>query len=409
MASRELVVKEFGSVDSASKYAQGIYAAMSDIADFDGRQILRLTEDGDWIFGQDETPLDGKDVIAINPRGISHGWIAFDPKGNMLAETEDGEPAEVAVPITQPCYYEDLPELAVPKRGDAPQWRKQVIIEMAVVAGPHAGEQLVYKPTSQGGRRMAAKIAKEIARRIEDQNDECVPLIELWSTSYYNRRFKKEVSVPEMAIVEWRALDDDSLVTTGSAKGAKDEKPARKTARKAARDDDDDGEERRGRGRPAGRRKDDADGDDDDERDARANRRGGKARTEDAEDDAGADRRGATRSGRRGRDEETDDERPARGATRGRARDDVEDDDEDRGERRGRSARADDRGAGRGGRADRSGGADHRQQRARKADRDDDDGDDAEEGVRGRRAASGARSSRARVSRDEDRGRGARR
>lgn len=405
----DIAVKIFGGVEAAKKYAAAAYAAAATIAvGNDGKPILRLTEDGDWIFGQDETALHKTDLLAINPASFKHGYIAFDDKG--IAEDDEGNPAEILLPIVQPLPYRDeLPRLAEPRQSKrskrTPKWQDQLALDLIVVDGKNKGAEMVYKPTSVGGLRMCAKLFGEIARRVDAGESEIVPLVELDASSYYNRTWNKDVAVPEHHIVEWKDFDDGDFVAVAPAKeraksngkGAEKLDAREKTrrgdpvdARRSARRDDD--EDEAPRGRRAARRDDEVDDQDEEGeprralREATGQKRDAKPATrrreEPAEDEAPRGRRGrsvedeveedeAPRRTRRGRDEE-----PAEGRSR-RSRDDEGDKAESAPRaRRGRDEDEVD---------------DEDRPAPRRARRDEPEEDDGKAGVRGRKAAAGGR------------------
>jgi hypothetical protein len=400
-----LVLKAFGGVEAAKKYAAAAYAVISTIGmGNDGKPILRLTEDGDWIFGQDETPLHKTDLLAINPASFRHGYIAFDDKG--VAFDVHGDPAEILQPIVQPLpYRDDLPELEEPrgKRSKrVPKWQDQLALDLIVVDGKNKGAEMVYKPTSVGGLRMCAKIIGEVARRLEADELEIVPLVELFSSSYFNRTWNKDVAVPEHAIIEWREFDDAEFVATAPAKAKSNGKGAEKVDPKEKTRRGDDVDTRR-----SSRRRDD------DEDQAPRSRRG--APREDEVDDQDED--GEPRRAKRERPARDDGERPARRAARdeepaprrGRSVDDdageVEEDEAPRRSRRGRDEEpaesrsrrgrdddADDAKPAARARRGRDEAEEEVEERAapRRARRDDDE-DDRAAGPRGRKAASGGR------------------
>lgn len=412
-----LVLKAFGGVEAAKKYAAAAYAVISTIGmGNDGKPILRLTEDGDWIFGQDETPLHKTDLLAINPASFRHGYIAFDDKG--VAFDVHGDPAEILQPIVQPLpYRDDLPELEEPrgKRSKrVPKWQDQLALDLIVVDGKNKGAEMVYKPTSVGGLRMCAKLIGEVARRLEADELEIVPLVELFSSSYFNRTWNKDVAVPEHAIIEWREFDDAEFVATAPAKAKSNGKGAEKVSTSGAREVDPKEKTRRGDDvdtRRSSRRRDD------DEDQAPRSRRGAPREDEvDDQDEDGEPRRTRRERGveaptdkvvrARDRAERTDDDRPAR---RGRSVEDVADEvEEDEAPRRSRRGRDEEPAEGRSrrGRDDdaddakpaarsrrgRDEAEEEVEERAapRRARRDDDE-DDRAAGPRGRKAASGGR------------------
>lgn len=397
--ANDLVLKTFGGVDAVKKYAAAAYAAVAGVQlGNDGKPILKLDKDsGDWFFGQEDTPLHKTDLLAVNPASFKHGFIAFD--GNAVAFDEDGEPAEILLPITQPLPYRDeLPRLEEPKKkrnarggGDrTPRWMDQLAIELIVIDGKNKGAEMVFKPTSVGGLRMCAKLIGEVARRLDAGETDIVPLVELYSSSYNHRTFG-EVFNPEHAIVEWKDFDDGDFVASTSVKsrsGAEKADPKEKTrrgddvdTRRSSRRDDDQ-EERAPRGRRAARRDDEVDDNDED---------GEPRRTRRQEDTKDREVR----------------QREERASRRGRSVEDDADEGEDRSERRSRRTSEDRRG----GRDDDAGDAksDAKEEprrarrgrdeedseadddRASRRSRRDDDEDDRRAGPRGRNASAGGR------------------
>ncbi|MEJ2117543.1 MAG: hypothetical protein P8Y36_06415 [Alphaproteobacteria bacterium] len=210
---------------------------------------------------------------------------------------------------------------------------------MTIVDGDNKGTTLTYKPTSTGGKRMIAKLAAEIARAYDD-SDSFVPVVELYSSPYHNRRWNKRIFNPFADIIDWRTLEDSEFSRPGESgdtktdakkpaarkRGEKDAAPAR--GRKPARSRDavdvdedgnvmpnDDADEKpaRGRGRP---RKDD---------DAAPARGRGRSKTDKLYDDARESLRGRGREDAAEPEEEEEEEanEPARTRGRGRGREEA--------------------------------------------------------------------------------------
>jgi hypothetical protein len=372
----QLVLKNFGSVDNVRRYAGALRSSTRAISVGQDKDILKVDDKtGNWRFGQEDNATDYSDLWAVNPLSVQHGYIAFD--NSDIAETVDGDKAEMLFPVTQDLpEYRDLPELYVRSSskskarggGNPVVWKFQMALEMVCVEGPNKGAQVVFKPSSMGGLRCVRLITEEIARRFDAEETEdaeqCVPVVELDSRSYYNKSYGKDIFNPVMHIIEWAGLDDETFT---AARQERDEEPKSKgkangksggskrvadngeDRRTAAREDRK--SERTARGEPVDKRRsareepEDDDAVDDSREEPRAQR--GRATAEKpAEEPRG--RRGA-----RARDEDVEDvEEAPRG--RGRARGGDEDDRPARGEARGARGRdaEDDRGAGRRGRRD---------------------------------------------------------
>src|SRR5690606_10203838 len=126
-------------------------------------------------------------------------------------------------------HEEDHP-LEQPKSNRAPriEYQYQLAIDLVCIEGPNKGAQLVYKPTSQGGRKMLGKLAGEIARRKERGDDDYVPSIALWADDYYSRKWGRTIWNPQADILDWYTMEDDVLKET--AKPARAEKAVDKRA-----------------------------------------------------------------------------------------------------------------------------------------------------------------------------------
>jgi len=311
------LVSRMGNEAAIAAYTSALYGMGASIGSYDGRPILRLTEDGEFVFGENDDFLTEEDVLAVLPTSFQEGWIAFNDK-NERAETVDGETADFLFPLgknmTEDQVYDEHP-LEAPKRGRAPEYKHQFACEMMVVAGPNKGTAVVYKPTSTGGRRMMAKLAGEIGRKMERGDEACVPVIELWSKSYHNKRWNREIFNPMAEIVEWYTLDDEELdgeeENTRSARG-----------KDTAKD----------RGRSSQKEKE-AEYDEDDADNARGSRRRERDRDEDTGND---DRNSRSRGNRRGRDETEEQDAPPRRSRR----DSPSNSDEDEGEKPARRTRS---------------------------------------------------------------------
>lgn len=362
----QLVLKQFGTAAAVARFAGALRASSRRLAaGGDTLPILKMDEDGYWSFGEENTAVERDDLWAVNPLTIKHGFIAFD--GKQMAETVDGERAEILVSIDEePPHPDDLPELYVSaqarKRKETPQWKAFQAYEMVCVDGANKGAQVVYKPASMGGGRMCRMLGEEIARRYDDieKSDAIVPLIELDSRGYENQRHGKFIYNPTFHVGEWVSLDTDTFEPAEPEE--REERPAKKVAKGKAADkrssraqepEDDDRParardarkgERTAKGEPVDKRRSARDeepaedADFEEENDAKEAPRGRRGR--DVEAKAERAPRGEVR-GRRARDEEpeedaVEDERPARGARR--ARDEEPAEEPRRGGVRGRTA-----------------------------------------------------------------------
>lgn len=376
------LVARMGNADAITAYTSALYNIGATLGSYDGRSILRLDKDtGEFIFGEGDTYLAEDDLVAVMPTSFKEGWIAFTDK-NDLAETVNGDAADFLFPIgkapTEDDMYDNHP-LELPKRGREPEYKHQLACEMVIVSGPNKGEELVYKTTSTGGRRMMAKLAAEIGRKMERGDELCVPVVELFSSSYHNKKFNSRVYNPEFDIEEWVSLDSEDFDGGDEQEEERNPKRGERTAKGHLVDD-----RKSARGKKARDEEEEDDGNEEPEEETRRTRGRGKDK---ADDD------GATRSRGRGRsrNEEEEDEAPTRPRGRGRSRAE-----EDEGEAEEKPAR---RSRGRRDEADDDGGEQDEKpaRRSRSRGRDDEADDKGSSGRgSGPRGAGRSRSGRSR-------------
>jgi hypothetical protein len=148
---------------------------------FDGRQLLRMDQQGEWSFGVERNSPDG--AIRVHPASFQRGYVLWE---NSQIQ------AEAMTPINQ-----DYPEGAPP--GSATQWQFDAATEY--------GEQLRYKVSSQGGCERAAELCDTIMDRVIAGEEAIVPVVELDSDSYRNQKYGRTIYKPVFNIVGWETMN----------------------------------------------------------------------------------------------------------------------------------------------------------------------------------------------------------
>lgn len=236
--SRELTVKQDNGYLSAMEMMESEANSGGD------RDILKLNkDDGFWSFGQEGAEVDEEqDVFVVDVTSLRKGYVCFTKKFE-LAETVDGEPADFLYPLhlcPRADDFEDEHELAQPKRGETLVWKVQFAVNLLCVEGPNKGAELIYKPSSVGGKKFIGKLAGEIARKMKS-SEAFVPAINLFAEPYQSANFGR-IFNPKYAIVSWQTEDATELAApedegeddTKSRKPAKRGKPAQTEAKPAA-------------------------------------------------------------------------------------------------------------------------------------------------------------------------------
>ncbi len=229
--TNELVAQHAGGVEFLNSYVSGLKRSVSNIQVGETKDILKMGEDGSWTFGQENLEVAESDVFAINPFTIKHGYIAFQPLSGGLALTEDGDDAVFLYPVTEELPdVDDLPALELDKakgKKEMPKFLRQFSVDMVCVEGPNKGAEVVYRPYTIGGLQLARRIVDDIIDKICSGSENVVPMIELFSDTYYNKAYSKDIYVPQADILEWASINDGFGTSTAIEDKSEERKPKR--------------------------------------------------------------------------------------------------------------------------------------------------------------------------------------
>lgn len=175
-------------------------------------QYLKMEKSGQWVFGQDETPVEAGSLWALNPQSFMHGYVAWDTDAG-------GAPVkEVMVPVSQPLpALSSLPPLPPSARtGKALEYKEQRAVQLVCILDPGASDKdsdvgtlVEYKQSSVGAMRLFRGMADAILQRAMKGEDKIVPIVKLTSEDYKHSQYGK-IWNPIFSIVEWRSMTDTS-------------------------------------------------------------------------------------------------------------------------------------------------------------------------------------------------------
>jgi len=156
--------------------------------------FLRMDKSGTWAYGadQDEIP-DGQQFI-VNPEGFQRGHVAWQDTSN----------GQAAAKLDERMYsvFEELPD-----PGDVPRgsrgWEPQQGCHLMGFGGKLAGKEMIYRASSDGGRRAITALLTEIAEGLES-NPGKVPVITVSNSSYKHAAYGK-IFKPILTLVKWVA------------------------------------------------------------------------------------------------------------------------------------------------------------------------------------------------------------
>jgi hypothetical protein len=166
-----------------------------------GLDILKLTKQGEWVFGSKLTKLAQDDFVAVNPFSVEVGYIAFSDAGELLGE----QTASLAAP---PIRIDQLPPV-----NSARGWQKQVSFACQILDGQNAGTAVVYKTSSVGGMDFGKRIIAEMMAKLRTGSVKCVPVLDLHVDSYqHSNKSYGTIFTPEYEIVDWVDMNFDPVV-----------------------------------------------------------------------------------------------------------------------------------------------------------------------------------------------------
>jgi hypothetical protein len=153
-----------------------------------GLPILGLDKIGRPKYGQEDTLVRPGSLLAFNVFDYEWGWVAW----------KDSKPVgEVLVPGGQ-----DLPDPRT-LANHGVEWKKQYVIEGYFTEGPDKGVRVVYKPSSMGGTAALEKLFLEVARQVEIDPTKLIPIVEMTSKSYPNKKYGGDTWDPVFTVKGW--------------------------------------------------------------------------------------------------------------------------------------------------------------------------------------------------------------
>lgn len=159
--------------------------------------FMKFSKFGEWVYGVENTEVEEGSVWAVNPFGLTHGWVAW---GTEAHGTDGQNVGEMMVPVTHPFPQEGL--LPAVKG----EWSKAVGVQMRCTNGEDEGVQVMWKSNSLGGRKAYAALMQSMSARITSGNPECMPLVLLKADNYPHKKYGK-IWTPVFEIVGWAAHD----------------------------------------------------------------------------------------------------------------------------------------------------------------------------------------------------------
>jgi hypothetical protein len=166
------------------------------VAGHSGHPMLQFKREGDgsWSYGQKRIIVESGSHWAVNPLTFKWGFICFGDGNKVIGER--------LVSVAQP--KPDIAEL--PDKGFA--WSEQWAVNLKCLDKADAGNETIYKPTTDGGIKAVAGLIDTVRDRLDSgaHDGKVAPIVHLEKDSYVHPQYGR-VWTPLLTIVDWMGLN----------------------------------------------------------------------------------------------------------------------------------------------------------------------------------------------------------
>jgi hypothetical protein len=176
-----------------------------------GSVIIKMDKTGHWVFGADQTEVEGDSTWAVNPFSFIHGYIAWGD-GEVLGEK--------MVSVSEP-----LPEMEAAPPNAKRGWEAQIGMSLKCLSGEDKGMEARYTVTSVGGKKAVQALAVAIAEQVEKDQGKPVPVVHLKKDHYTHKSYGR-IYTPVFEVVEFVSMDGESDAPAAEAEAPAEAAPA---------------------------------------------------------------------------------------------------------------------------------------------------------------------------------------
>ena len=226
MMSNQVTTPKQTGLGALGALRTGLANVRAKLPEIGGSPYLRLLQDGDWVFGQEDNAVAAGTEAVINPLSIKHGYTCWTDREKGEGKNENV--GEIMMGLNQPLpAMHELEQKTDPSTGRSCPWKDQMSVDVKFVSGKHKGTQVLWKVSSVGGLNAARAILDEVLTKLEEETPFVCPIITLNSDSYKHASYGKTY-VPKIEVVGWMDLEgnEEGDDTTGTP-------PVRKVEAKA--------------------------------------------------------------------------------------------------------------------------------------------------------------------------------
>ena len=219
------VTKTNGKGGAVEAFDPSKYAAMAGNLVKSGAprvDFLKMDKTGEWVYGQDETPVEPEDRAYIDPDGFVHGWQCW-------ANTDLPNVQAALLGSEMAPMDEALPERPAKVPEDGRAWSEAVGMSCVI-----NGVKMVYTTNSVGGRNAFAELGQEYIKQGKRDPSRLIAVVKLESDSYkHKNKTYGRIYVPIITVVEWvDALPEQAV---NGAPAEPEPTPAKKAAKPRAK------------------------------------------------------------------------------------------------------------------------------------------------------------------------------
>ena len=199
--------------DFLQKMATGIAESRATtVLGVGGRPLLRMLRNGEFVFGQNNEPVQEGSQWAVNIVSLAHGWVKW-------VESEKVGESMVSMSMPKPV-----------KPGEG--YQEQRSVELRCLDGDDAGTEVRYNTNSYGGLNAFDGLLVAMQNHWTVDPVHVCPVLELHSKPYDHKKYGETFN-PVLVIVGWVDMNgnfaDDAPQPAAAALGPKtDPKPPTK-------------------------------------------------------------------------------------------------------------------------------------------------------------------------------------
>lgn len=213
--SNEMTTPNAGGLAALQTLRAGLQQVRATIpASVGGTPLLRLLKDGQWVAGAEDTSLPPGTEVMVNPMSFQSGYTCWtnrapgQGKNELMGEEMWGIGAAKPPASTLPVHHD-------PRTQELCQWKDAMSVDLKVLEGGMAGQQLLYKATSVGGIRALSALLDAIMARLDEGTQYVCPVVSLGSDSYNHQSYGRTY-VPVLEIVSWANMQGHEETSNGA-------------------------------------------------------------------------------------------------------------------------------------------------------------------------------------------------